>query len=66
MLCIYTDRSRCHHWHRIIIQREQNKHPSGCGLAGEERSKINSERGNPYLKNDMQAKLVYRGLRPCW
>jgi hypothetical protein len=44
-LCVYTDRARCHHWHRITIQRRQNKHPSGYGFTEEELSKINSARG---------------------
>jgi hypothetical protein len=64
MLCVYTDRACCHHWHRIIIQRRQNKHPSGYGFTEEELSKINSARGNPFPKNDMQANLVYTDLRP--
>jgi hypothetical protein len=61
---VYTDRARCHHWHRIIIQRRQNKHPIGYGFTEEGLSKINSARGNPFRKNDMQANLVYSDLRP--
>jgi len=54
-LFVYIDRTRCHHWHRIIIQRGQNKHTGGCGLTGEKFSKTNSYGGNPFLENDMQA-----------
>jgi hypothetical protein len=56
-LFVYIDRTRCHHWHRIIIQRGQNKHTSGCSLTGEKFSKINSYGRYPFLENDMRANL---------
>ena len=61
-LFVYIDRTRCHHWHRIIIQRGQNKHTSGYGLTGEKFSRINSYGGNPFLENDMHASLFVRLL----
>jgi hypothetical protein len=59
-LFVYIDRTRCHHWHRIVIQRGQNKHTSGYGLTGERFSKINSYGGNPFLESDMRASLSVR------
>lgn len=59
---VYIDRTRCHHWHRIIIQRGQNKQTSGRGLTGEKFNKINSYGGNPFHENDMQTSLFVRLL----